>query len=109
MSFFKKIQERIIPIQTSNATPLFQPNENIKHEFVNFSGTYRIGILCYFSDYSSQEIINEYKKKLEKLGYECEVLIFIDKKEKEHNIYLQSFSHDDLDKRTMLPHSPRTG
>lgn len=108
MSFFKKIQERIIPIQTSNATPLFQPNENIKHEFVNFSGTYRIGILCYFSDYSSQEIINEYKKKLEKLGYECEVLIFIDKKEKEHNIYLQSFSHDDLDKRTMLPHSPRT-
>ena len=108
MSLLKKIQERIIPIQTTNATPLFQPNDKIKHEFVNFSGTYRIGIICYFNDYTSQEIINNYKKQLEKLGYDCEVLIFIDKKEREHNVYLQSFSWDDLDKKTMLPHSPRT-
>jgi hypothetical protein len=104
----KKIQERIIPIQTSNATPLFQPNHTIKHEFVNFSNAYRIGIICYLSDYSAQETISNYKKQLEKLGYECDVLLFIDKKEKEHNIYLQSFNWDDLDKKTMLPHSPRT-
>ncbi len=108
MSFFKKIQERIIPIQSSNATPLFQPNDKIKHEFVNFSGTYRIGIICYFTDYASQEVISNYKKQLEKLGYECEVLMFIDKKEKEHSAYLQSFSWEDMDKKAMLPHSPRT-
>jgi len=108
LSFFKKIQERIIPIQTSSNTSLFQPNENIKHEFVNFSNAYRIGIICYFSDYSSQEIISNYQKQLEKLGYDCEVLIFIDKKEREHNVYLQSFSWDDLDKKSSLPYSPRT-
>ena len=108
MSFFKKIQERIIPIQSSNAAPLFQPNETIKHEFVNFSGAYRIGILCYLSDYDSQETISNYKKHLEKLGYECDVLLFIDNKEKERNIYLQSFNKDDLDRKNLLPHSPRT-
>ncbi len=108
MSFFKKIQERIIPIQTSTAAPLLQPNEEIRHEFVNFSGAYRIGITCYFSDLAAQDTINEYKKKLEKLGYECDVLVFIDKKEKDHNVVLQSFNWEDLDKKTMLPHSPRT-
>lgn len=109
MSLFKKIQEKLIPTQqVVNATPIFTPKENIKHEFIDFSSAYRIGILCYFTDYDSQELINKYKNDLEKLGYECEVLLFIDKKERENNIYLQSFSWDDLDKRTMLPNSPRT-
>jgi hypothetical protein len=108
VSFLKKIQERIIPIQTAASVPLIQVDESIKHEFVNFSNTSRIGIICYFSDPELQDIISEYKKKLEKLGYECEVLIFIDQKEKQHNIYLQSFSWEDLDRRSMMPYSPRT-
>jgi hypothetical protein len=108
LSLFKKIQEHIIPIQTSNATPLFQPNQQIKHEFVKFSNAYRIGIICYLTDYESQQIIEDYRKQLEKLGYDCEVLIYIDKPEKMHHIYLQSFGSDDLDKKTLLPHSPRT-
>jgi len=110
LSIFKKIQEKLIPTQhqVENATPIFTPKENIKHEFVDFSSAYRIGILCYFTDYNSQEQLNNYKKELEKLGYECEILLFIDKREKENNIYLQSFNWDDLDRRTMLPNSPRT-
>ena len=108
MSFFKKIQERIIPIQTSTSAILLQPSEDIRHEFVNFSGTYRIGINCYYTDLIAQETISNYKKKLEHLGYECDVLIFIDKKENDHNVILQSFNWEDLDRKTMLPHSPRT-
>ena len=108
MSFFKKIQERIIPIQTSNSTPLLQRTEPVKHEFVNFSGAYRIGISSYFTDPESQELIKNYKHQIEQLGYECEVLLFVDKKEKDHAVYLQSFGWDDLERRSMLPHSPRT-
>lgn len=108
MSFFKKIQERIIPIQPIHPVHSMKPATHIKHEFVDFSSAYRIGITCYFQDIASQEIINTYKSSLEKLGYECDVLLFVDKKERDNTVYLQSFNWDDLDKKTMLPHSPRT-
>lgn len=109
MSFFQKLKEKLIPVpNTENATPLFAEEEQIRHEFVNFPMSYRLGILCYYVDYDSQEIIGNYKKKLEQLGYECDVIMFIDKKERENNIYLQFFDHNDLDKKTNMPHSPRT-
>lgn len=107
MSLFKKLQERILPTPAIVAAPIFTAPNEVKHEFRNFSMSYRIGILCYFTDYDSQEVISNYKKELERLGYECDVLLFIDKKERENNIYLQSFSWDDLDKN-MMPNSPRT-
>lgn len=109
MSLFQKIKDLLVPQpSTENATALFVEKEQIKHEFINFPMSFRIGILCYFTDYDSQKIIGDYKKHLENLGYECEVLMFIDKKERENNIYLQFFDHNDLDKKTNLPHSPRT-
>ena len=110
MSFFKNLKDRLIPVPspTENAVPLFAEVEQVKHEFVNFSNAYRIGILCYFTDYDSQEVVGNYKKKLEQLGYECDAIMFIDKKERENNIYLQFFDHNDLDRKTNMPHSPRT-
>jgi hypothetical protein len=108
LSLLKKIHERIIPIQTPGTAALFQPNESIRHEYVNFSGAFRIGIIAYYDGPDSQEIIDQYKEQLEKLGYECDVLFFIDKKEREPGFYLQAFNWDDLDKKTFLPHSPRT-
>jgi hypothetical protein len=108
LSLLKKIQERIIPIQTPGSVQLFQQSEEVRHEFVNFSGAYRIGMLCYFEDLESQDIIEKYKQRLEKLGYDCEALIFSDKKERDHTITLPSFNWEDLERRSMLPHSPRT-
>lgn len=109
MSLFKKLKERIIPTTTvENAVPLFSEEEQIKHEFVNFPMSYRIGILCYFTTIEDQEEISNYKKKLEQLGYECDLIMFIDKKERENAVFLQSFDHNDLDKKTNMPHSPRT-
>jgi hypothetical protein len=109
VSIFKRLQEKINvqPVVSQPAATLL-PRHDIKHEFRDFSSSYRIGILCYYTDYDSQEIINNYKKELERLGYECEVLLYIDSNQRDANIYLQSFSWDDLDKRNMLPHSPRT-
>lgn len=109
MSFFKKIQEKIIPVSTTESELIIStPPPNIKHEFVNFSGAYRIGILAYYDNNSTLETINNYKKELEKLGYECEVLLFVDKREKDNNVFLQYYNWDDLDKKYMLPYSPRT-
>lgn len=109
MSLFNKLKELIVPQPISeNTASLFVEQDQVKHEFINFPLAYRIGILCYYIDYDSQEQIGNYKKKLEDLGYECEVLMFIDKKERENNIYLQFFDHNDLDKKTNMPNSPRT-
>jgi len=108
VSFFKKLQERIIPIKRSSVVSVLKPDEKIKHEFVNFQTGFRIGIIAYFSNYAFQETISNYKKHLEKLGFDCEVLLYSDKGEPDHTIYLPSFNWVDLDKKTMLPHSPRT-
>lgn len=108
MSFLKKIQERIIPIKTSDSTTLLQPNEKTIHEYMNFPSSYRIGITAYYEGPETQQTINQYKSKLESLGYECEVLIYIDKKEGDHNVVLPSFNAADLERRSLLPHSPRT-
>jgi hypothetical protein len=107
VSIFKKLQDKIVPQSLAQNIPSYSIPTDIKHEFRDFTNSYRIGILCYYTDYDSQEVISNYKKELERLGYECEVLLFIDKKERENNIYLQSFTWDDLD-RQMIPNSPRT-
>lgn len=108
MSFLKKIQERIIPIQTPGSVSLFQQDEAIRHEFVDFGSAYRIGILGAYYDAESQDIIDAYKKHLDRLGYESEVLMFVNKKEKDHQVFLPNFGWDDLERKSMLPHSPRT-
>lgn len=108
MSIFKNIQNLLIPKPADDKPALFEHGDEVMREFKNFSNSYRIGILGYFTDQEMQEELSNYKKRLEQLGYECDVLIFIDKKERENNIYLQYFDWNDLDKKTMQPHSPKT-
>ena len=108
MSLFKKIQEKIIPVSTKEAAVILSSPPNINREFVNFKSAYRIGILSNYSDPTSQEIISNYKKQIESLGFECEVLLFVDKKEKDHNVFLQYYNWEDLDRKYMLPYSPKT-
>lgn len=108
MSFLKKIQERIIPIKTSDSTTLLQPNEKTIHEYMNFPVHIELALLHIMKVQKLNRTINQYKSKLKSLGYECEVLIYIDKKEGDHNVVLPSFNAADLERRSLLPHSPRT-
>ncbi len=109
MSFFQKIKERLVPQSGSeNATPLFHEEDQIRHEFLTFPQAYRIGILCYYTDPEQQEIVIAYRRRLEQLGYDCDVLMYHDKKERDNNIVLNIFDQNDLDRRTGMPHSPKT-
>ncbi len=80
----------------------------IEHEFLDFGNAYNIGILGYFQgDYEIQNKISEYKKKLEKLGFECEVLLFNNAKENDPKLILPSFCLADVNKE-QFPNSLRT-
>lgn len=106
MSFIKKIQERfnttVVPAAVPQ--PVTQP-PTVKHEFCNFETAYRIGLL---SLHTEQDIVNEYKKKLEKLGFEVDALLYIDSQEPVPGLFLSTYNYEDLDKRTLLPNGPRT-
>ncbi|MBL7755578.1 MAG: hypothetical protein JNM44_13970 [Chitinophagaceae bacterium] len=109
MSLLNKIKDKLIPQAAPiSVAPLFIPQDQIHHEFVNFSGAYRIGILSEYRDEMQVEQVLGYQKKLEKLGYDCEILFFIDNPEKEKTFYHQKFTPDDLDRKTALPVSPKT-
>lgn len=95
-------------MNVQTARPITPKRKTVKHEFIDFSKAYRIGILCQYSDTTDvQKSILAYKRELEKLGFECEVLLFLKQKEKEPKVYLPSFSLNDLNKE-MMPDSPRT-
>lgn len=88
--------------------PITPKKKAVQHQFVDFSKAYRIGILCqYLENADVQKSILAYKRELEKLGFECEVLVFLNKKEKDPKVYLSSFNLTDLDKE-LRPNSPRT-
>ncbi len=109
MSLYHKFKELLFPVaDTSNAIPVFAEEHQIQHEFLTFAKAYRIGILCYYTDPETQTIIGNYKNRLEQLGYECELLMYFDKKERDPNVYLPTFDINDLDKKTGIPNSPRT-
>lgn len=108
MSFFDNIKKILHGSPSSDRENISEPIVEIPRIYKEFSGSYRIGILCYHEGYDTQEEISNYKKKLEQLGYECDVIMFIDSKEKENNIYLPYFDWNDLDKKTFQPHSPKT-
>lgn len=115
MSFLKKIKESLrdpaAPKGTMNrpmAKPTRPQKRVVNHEYIDFSKAYRIGILSLFSELNQdQKIILNYKKKLEGLGFECEVLIFSKHREKKPKVYLPSFNLSELNKE-LLPNSPRT-
>lgn len=115
LSFFKKIRESLRdpaqPKRTMNVQkprPIMPKKRQIQREYVDFSKAYRIGILGNYSETMDvQKPILAYKKEIERLGFECEVLLFLNQREKDPKVYLPSFNLTDLNKE-QLPNSPRT-
>ena len=109
MSFLQQLKDRLFPApDTTHAVPVYTEAHQIKREFVTFNNAYRIGLLGFYNGPDDQEAIDNYKKKLEQLGYECEVLLFFDKKERDSQLYLPHFDTTALNKKTGLPESPKT-
>ena len=107
MSFLKKIKEHFnVNKEDERLENVLQPNKKIKHEFVNFSNAYRIGLLGFYKNPDDLNIIAEYKKKLDSLGYESEILVYVDKAEKDPHVFVPHFDWNDLDKN-LIPNSPR--
>lgn len=111
MSLFDKIKESLLGSKKDEAPKkaesLYPSKTNIKREFVSFSSTYRIGILGHVINYEILKPLLSYKKKLEALGYDCEILVFDNKRENDPQVYLQSFNLSDLNKDG-VPESLRT-
>ncbi len=105
MSFFKKIQEKFTQSSSAPAMPTAPLVPDVKHEFCNFESAYRVGLL---SIHTEQDTVNEYKKKLDKLGFECDTLLYVDSQDRVPGLFLPTYDYNDLDKRTLLPNSPRT-
>jgi len=115
LSFLKKLQESLRdPAKPKRSVNVQKPRQAthrkkvVQHEYIDFSKAYRIGILSIFSETTdSQKKILDYKKELEKLGFECEVLLFVNQREKNPKVYLPSFNLSELNKE-LTPNSPRT-
>jgi hypothetical protein len=107
MSWIKKIKEFISP-PAKQGMPLWhtKPHE-IERELNFFKDTFRIGILALHTNQADHDLILQYKKELENLGYEAEVLLFVDQKEMPRYVYLPTVSWPDLNKQR-IPYSPRT-
>lgn len=109
MSFLQKLKDRLFPApDTTRAVPIYAEANQIKREYVTFNNAYHIGLLAYYSGPEEQEVINDYKKKLEQLGFQCDVLLFFDKKERDMQLYLPHFNISALNKKTGLPESSKT-
>lgn len=104
-SFLKKIQEKLIPISANTPAQAVAQTPSVKRDFINFETSYRIGLLCIHTD---EKVVLEYKKKLEKFGFECDVLMYVDSPTKMHGFDLPTYDFEDLDKKSLLPNSPRT-
>lgn len=108
MSFFNKIKEKLFPVKKNAGEDIFNMGDEVVRPFTNFSKAYRIGILTEYIDHESQDEIYNYKNKLEQLGYECDVLMYLPLASRELNILLPYFDQNELDKKTSLPNSPKT-
>ncbi|MBU3677730.1 MAG: hypothetical protein FGM54_11210 [Chitinophagaceae bacterium] len=105
----QKIKDRLFPEpDTTHAVPVYTELHAIKREFVNFKTTYRVGILGYYSGPAEQAVLMDYHRKLESLGYECDIVVFFDKKEHDPQLLLPHFDTTALNKKTGLPDSPKT-
>jgi hypothetical protein len=87
--------------------PLWEQKvENIDREMKFFKDTFRIGILCIWDDTANHDAIQNYKKELDNLGYETEVLMFVNELEMPRSVFLPNFTLKDIDK-TNKPYNPR--
>jgi hypothetical protein len=107
MSFLKKIKELFNP-PPIEGQPLWETEtKNVKRELVYFKDTFRVGILCKYLNTQEHDLILKYKKELDVLGYEAEVLMHVDLKDMPRDIYLPTFNLKDLNSKG-IPYNPRT-
>jgi hypothetical protein len=108
LSFFQKIKQQFAPeVKVQKTEPLMPSVSNVVHEYRSFADSYRIGVLGYYTSYESQKPLKAYKELLEKNGYECETLMFVDNKLRDNNMFIPAFDWNDMD-RNKIPFSPRT-
>ncbi len=107
MSWLQKIKEILSP-PPIQGQPLWQTNINeVNRELTYFKDSLRIGILCFYTNTDNHNLIQNYKKELDGLGYETEVLMYVDEKEMPRDIFLPHFTPKDLNKDG-FPYNPRT-
>jgi hypothetical protein len=108
MDWLNKLKEKLNP-PPIKGQPLWETavEKKVNRELVFFKDTFRVGILCLYSTPADHDAILKYKKDLDNLGYEAEVLMFVNMKEMPRDIYLPSFNLKDLNKQN-IPYNPRT-
>jgi hypothetical protein len=106
MGFFDKIKDKIAPAPKEGQPLWHVPDIEIQRQMNYFKDTYRIGILALYSTDEEYEIIAKYKRELDNLGYETEVLFFVNELEAPRNIMLPNFSIKDISKNG-VPENPR--
>ncbi len=106
ISFLTKIKEVFAP-SAKVGQPLWdEKKDNIEREFKFFKDTFRIGILCAYTNDEDHDLIQKYKKELDILGYESEVLMFVNELEMPRNVILPNFTLKDVTKQG-VPYNPR--
>ncbi len=107
MRWIQKLKELFSP-PPIQGQPLWETEgANVKREFVYFKDTFRVGLLCIYTNTADHDAILKYKKELDNLGYEAEVLMYVDLKEMPRDIYVPTFNTKDLNKQ-LIPYNPRT-
>ncbi len=105
MQFFEKLKQKFFAKPPED--PLKKPAPtDIKRELVLFKDAYRIGIIGIYSGMESQEVLDKFRKYLEQLGYECDVLMYINEDYTDPKIYLSSFNNTEVIPGGQ-PNSPR--
>jgi hypothetical protein len=106
MNIFQRIKEIFAP-PAKGGQPLWEDKtDDLVREMKYFKDTFRIGILCMYDTQANHDIILKYKKDLDILGYETEVLMFVNDKEMPRMCFLPNFTLKDVDKKNQ-PYNPR--
>jgi hypothetical protein len=107
IKLFEKIKDWIAP-PAKVGQPLWNEKpDTIERELAYFKDAFRIGILCFDNGQEEHDLVMKYKKELDHLGYETEVLMYVDNKEMPKYCYLPYIKWTDLNKQG-LPYNPRT-
>jgi hypothetical protein len=107
VNWLQAIKEKFNP-PAKGGQPLWaEKGETVERELQFFKDTFRVGILTHFTTIEDHDEIMRYKKELDNLGYETEVLMFVNAKENPRNIFVPVINLTDLNKQ-QLPYSPRT-
>ncbi len=107
MGFLEKLKNIFAP-PAKEGQPLWEPSNSPKmeREMKFFKDTFRIGMVAIYTTVEEHDAIQKYKKELDVLGYETEVLLFINDKEVPRNCFLPNFTLKDFTKQG-IPYNPR--